>query len=60
VGEKCPKRRSGERVYLTYTSVLLFIIDGIQHRNAEKRKKLEAGADAETMEDAAYWSASHG
>ena len=45
---------------MTYTSVLLFIIDGIQHRNAEKRKKLEAGADAETMEDAAYWSASHG
>jgi hypothetical protein len=51
-------KQVGERVYLAYTSTSLFIIKGSQNRNSSRN--LEAGADAEAMEGAAYWFASRG
>ena len=39
----------GERVYLAYTSTLLFITEGSQDRNSSSRI-LEAGVDAEALE----------
>ena len=47
------KLRSG-RVYLTYTSTLLFITEE-DITGTQTGKILEAGADAEAMEGAAYW-----
>ena len=44
------KKQAGEEmVYLAYTSSQYSIIEGSQDRN------LEAGAEAEAMEGAAYW-----
>jgi hypothetical protein len=46
------KKQAGEEmVYLAYTSSQYSIIEGSQDRN------LEAGAEAEAMEGAAYWFA---
>jgi hypothetical protein len=47
-----------ERVCSAYTSILLFITKGSQDWNSEEARNLETGADAEAMEDAAYWLAS--
>jgi hypothetical protein len=45
------KKQAGEeRICLSYTSTLLFITEGRQDRNPY----LEAGADAEAVEGAAY------
>jgi hypothetical protein len=53
------KQVGEERVYLAYTSILLFITKGSQDRNS-RSKNLEwecgAGADAEAMEGC-YWLA---
>lgn len=44
-----------ERVYLVYTSTPQFIIKGCRKRNLKQGSMLEAGADAEDMEECAYW-----
>jgi hypothetical protein len=46
------KQVGEERVYSAYTSTLLFITKGSQNRSSHMN--LEAGADAEAMEGAAY------
>ena len=45
---KHQKQPGGERISLAYTSILLLIFEGSQDRN------VEAGADAEATENAAY------
>ena len=45
-----------ERVYSAYTSTLWFVTEGSQDRSSQGRN-LEAEADAEAMEGAAYWIA---
>jgi hypothetical protein len=39
-----------EKTYSTYTSILLFIMEGSQERNSQRGRNLEVGADAEAME----------
>jgi hypothetical protein len=39
---------------LAYISILLFIIEGNEDRRLNKGNKLEAGAESEAMEGAAY------
>ena len=39
-----------KRVYLAYTSTLLFITEGSQVRKSKQGRNLEAGADVEAME----------
>jgi hypothetical protein len=46
------KQIGEERIYLVYTSFLLFIIKGSQNRNSEQGRNLEAEADTKTM---VYW-----
>ena len=47
-----------ESICLAYTSLLLFMTKGSQYRNSNRAgTNLEAGADAEAMEGAAYWLA---
>jgi hypothetical protein len=48
-----------EKVHSAYTSALLFITKGSQV-GTHTGRNLEAGADAEAMEGAAYWLASPG
>jgi hypothetical protein len=52
------KKQVGEkRVYLAYTSILLFITKEVRTGTQAGQ---EAGADAEAMEDVPYWLASPG
>ena len=48
------KKVEEEKVYLAYTSMLLFITEGSWDRNPSRAKNLEAGVDGEAMEGAAY------
>ena len=50
------KQVGEERVYLAYTSILLFMTKEVRTGTQACQ---EAGADAEAMEGAAYWVASH-
>ena len=56
------QRKIGEeRVYLAYTSISLFIIEGEKSGQELKQgRNLEAGADSEAMGYAAYWLPPHG
>jgi hypothetical protein len=51
------KQVGEERVYLAYTSILLFITKEVRTGTQAGQ---EAGADAEAMEDVPYWLASPG
>lgn len=47
------------RVYLAYTSTSVFITGESWDRNSRQAGTLKAGADAEAVEAAAHWLASH-
>ena len=44
------KQVGEERIYLAYTYILQFAIEGSQDRNSKQDRILEAEADAEAME----------
>jgi hypothetical protein len=54
---KKKKKAGEERVYLAYTSILLFITEEVRTGTQAGQ---EAGADAEAMEGRSYWLASPG
>lgn len=45
------KKFGEDRVYLAYSSLPPFIIKGNQGRNSKQGRSLEAGADAEALEE---------
>jgi hypothetical protein len=49
-----------ERVYLAYTSISLFIIQGSQYRNSDKAGTWRQKLVQRLWSDAAYWRVLHG